>query len=281
LSGLRRIVRFRLPAFARHWFVVVAGVALVLSATSPLVAQPPTATINLTGVNPSGASLAGVYTSPYEGTVNGGSTIPIICDDFADDSFVPEQWSAYVTSLSSLTSSPADSYLKWGTNNDVTGTDTISGTWNLTQLQAYDAAAILSVDILQSTPGSLTQEYLSYALWSLFDSKDALAQLSAYSVDPTTVENDLNAALIAATTGSISGESLSSYLSNYNVNIYSYVPGTPTSCDGGYCPPPPQEFISVSVAEPPSPALLVADLLALAGLFFIARRRLTRSVNLR
>jgi hypothetical protein len=54
--------------------------------------------------------------------------------------------------------------------------------------------------------------------------------------------------------------------------IYSYETGT-SSCSGVPCPTAqPQEFITVNMAEPPSPALLGMDLLGLAGLILIARR---------
>src|SRR5579862_563376 len=97
----------------KQWYLIIFAVALIVLGTGPLAAAPPTTTFNLTSVG-SGANLAGVYTSPYAGTVTpGGPTIPVICDDFIDDSYVPETWTAYVTSLSSLTSGTTDSFLRW------------------------------------------------------------------------------------------------------------------------------------------------------------------------
>jgi hypothetical protein len=81
------------------------------------------------------------------------------------------------------------------------------------------------------------------------------------------VENDIKSAQIlvagATTAGttnlddiSINGESITS------LTVYTPIPVGAS-----------QEFLTVTLAEPPSPALLGTDLLALAGLILIARRR--------
>jgi hypothetical protein len=246
----------------KSWYLV--GAAMLL-ATCPLLASPPTVTFNLTGVG-SGANLGGVYTSPYSGNINGASTIPVICDDFADDSYVPESWTAYVTQLSSILSETStDSTLKWASGWNGTGP---MSPQELTQVQAYGAAALLAIDILTSS--GLTQEEYSYAMWELFDPIDASAALP--SADQSTVQSFVQTAVSEAT-----GGNLSAYLNGATVTIYSY----DTGAQGGGCPgtgcPQPQEFITVSMAEPPSSALLGFDLLAVGGLIFISRRRLTRS----
>ena len=113
-------------------YVVPALLALGIWASSPLAAAPPTADFYLNSAG-SGANLAGVYTSPYTGSINGGPTIPVICDDFADESFVPEEWTAYVTTLPQLLSgTPPDTYLKFGDTNSVTGSDvgSVTGSWS-------------------------------------------------------------------------------------------------------------------------------------------------------
>src|ERR1700690_335571 len=96
-------------------YLAVPALALVL-ASGPLGAQ--TVNFNLTSAG-SGASLAGVYTSPYQGDINAGATIPGICDDFADNSYIEEDWNATSTSLSTITSAGPISYLKCnGANSD-------------------------------------------------------------------------------------------------------------------------------------------------------------------
>lgn len=164
---------------------VVAALALVLLASSPLVAGQPTVSFGITGAG-SGGTLDGIFTSPYQGTIN-NSAVNVICDDFANNSYVPENWTAYVTSLSSInagTDTPGD--LKW--NNAVSGgTITVPGVtgsnlgsptnpyaaWNLSQQTAYDVAAYLAIELDSSPKASQTSEDLSYAIWELFDATGA------------------------------------------------------------------------------------------------------------
>jgi len=263
----------------KSWYLAAVALALMFLATGPLAAQPPTTTFNLTGVG-SGENWAGVYTSPYSGNINGGPTIPVICDDFADDSYVPESWTAYVTSLSSLSSGSTDGYLKWAGA-------TVGSAPPLNQVAAYTVAAVLAVEILQNTaPADATTEIeLSYAMWALFDptgipsDPGALAWLAAEGYPSgssfySAVTTDLaNAVQYAATNSAQVQADVNA------VTIYSYDPtlaanpNGPT-CSGGTCPhSPPQEFIAVNMVEPPSTALLGLDLLAVAGLALFVRRR--------
>jgi hypothetical protein len=248
-------------------YVIVAALGLVLLATGPLVAQPPTATFDLTGVE--GAVLAGVFTSPYYGSVGGGTTIPVICDDFSDESYVPEDWTAYVTPVSGLTSSTTDSYLKW---LNTPGSTITVDSYSLSQATAYTVAAVLATDILTSAAGSSVQQDYSYALWELFDPSDAEGQLAGYTSDLTNSEAYLNNAVTYVENNNIMPSAYA------NVTIYSYDSAFGTSCGGGSCPPPPQEFISVNVAEAPPLAESVLYFLLVGGSFlFFGRRRILRA----
>jgi hypothetical protein len=225
----------------------------------------------------SGANLAGIYTSPYDGSINGGASTPVICDDFADETYQSEEWTTYVTSLSSVTSeSSVDSTLKWGTND---GLNTAAE-----QAQAYEAAAILSVDILHSTSGSTQQELYSYALWALFDPSATTAWLGSYNSgeyagDVSTVEGYVTTAVGDVNGGSVNGQSLTSFLSEYHVTIYSFDSNAPApTCGGGTCPPPPQEFITVTTPEASTPVLLAIDLLGFLALVGFLRKRASRSI---
>jgi hypothetical protein len=259
----------------RSWYLIVVALALMVLATGPLAAAPPpTVTFNLTGVG-SGANLGGVYTSPYAGNINGGSTMSVICDDFADDSYVPETWTAYQSSLSSIVSGASgtpDPYLKW--LNTPLSTVTVDGV-NLTQAEAYTVAAVLAVDILNAPTMSEQQEDLSYSLWELFDYSDASAALNGNTTDQTNALSYLNAAVTFA----FNSVNAAQVQADVNATtIYSYDTGATGAC-GGPCTAP-QEFIAVNMAEPASPALLALDLLAVGGLILFTRRRrlkLTRS----
>jgi hypothetical protein len=102
--------------------------------------------------------MAGVYVGPYYATVNGVANTAVICDDFADESYIGHSWNYTANNFSSLGSA------LWGS-----------------QTSNYDAAAWLTLQMLSlnGNPGNATQVgYLSYAIWSLFD-KGALNGLSS------------------------------------------------------------------------------------------------------
>jgi hypothetical protein len=258
-------------------YVIEAALGFLLLAASPLGAQ----TANLYLVDPgSGAYLANIYTSPYDGSINGGATVPVICDDFADETYVSEDWTANVTSLSAITSeTTTNTTVKWADSAFNTG---------LSQAQAYEAASILSVDILQSASGSLTQELYSYALWALFDptgtlaDPGAIAWLNANGDNQyvNTIDGYVNAAIADVTNpaATINGQTLSQYLSNYHVTIYSYNGGG-TTCPGVSCPPPPQEFITVTTPEASSVILMAVDLVGFLALVGFLRKRASQSIS--
>jgi len=271
----------------------VAALAIVILSGSALAqTTPPTTTFYLDDPGPTGANLAGVYTSPYLGQVNypTSAIVPVICDDFADESFVPEEWTAFVTSLSQVESGSygtPDNYLKFGdttsnpsTSGLVLGSDSVTGSWSLTQDQAYDAAAILAIDILNSS--GTTQQYYSFAMWALFESSSAIGDLNEYSVNPTIVEQYLNTAIgdVTNPNATIDGETVSAYLSGYNVTIYSYDTGaTCPGQAGGVCAStPPQEFITVTAPEASTPVLLAVDLLGFIALMGFLRKRMSATV---
>ncbi len=262
----------------------LSTIAFLALTSGTLVAQT-TTNFNLVAVE--GATMGGVYTSPYYATVGGSSSqIAVICDDFVDNSFIPESWTAYVTPLSSLPSSPPTPQYSGGT----------VGTTTLTQTQAYTVAAYLAVEILQqnqSTPsGQEAAGDLSYAMWALFQPNVFTDQnngsggsctlpsgegcLSA--TDFNTAKNDLSKAFDAVQAAGLNPGNFDSLEGVSSVTIYSYDTGA--LCGGQPCATiPPQEFIAVNMAEPPSPALLAFDLLAVAGLMLLARRRLAGSAN--
>jgi hypothetical protein len=276
----------------KSWYLTAAAFALVLLVTRPLAAQ--NVTFNLTNVGSGDPSLDNIYTSPYTGNINGGATIPVICDDFADESFIPEEWTALASSLSP-TSTSVNGNLKWGTSNVVDGTAPTIGSvnefsWDLTQTQAYDVAAILSIDILNSTQGSMAQQDLSYALWGLFDPTGTAGDLGAFAwlnsyadySDQSAAESDLSSAL-GQVNSAITNNTLGSILGNYNVTIYSYVSpsngGMTPLCGGSACSQlPPQEFISVTTPEASTPVLMAMDLLGFMALVVFFRKRIGRSV---
>jgi hypothetical protein len=246
---------------------VLSIVACAMATMVPAFATE-TATLQLTGTN-GGANLGGVYTSPYFATITTGSTTissAVICDDFADDSYLGETWTADVTHLSDL-SSPNS--LKWQ------GT-----TWQgqtLTQAQEYMAAALLVEDLLPvySTDAYKAGEY-GFAIWALLDPADNPLGYIGNSNTVSQVKTYINSAV-----AEVSGSSATTLSQFSNVNIYTYdsalslAAGQPSGCGG--CAPSPQEFIAVSMAEPPAPLLLLFYFSIASGLVFVFRRRMFKA----
>jgi len=221
----------------------------------------------LTGVTPSGANMGGVYTSPYVATINGQTGINVICDDYADEVEIGESWAVLKTNLSGLStaSSPnsADTFLKWDT----------SGT-GAAQVQDYMTVAILGAELVSISSSTQQAEDLSFAIWDVFTptASNGLADATAIATDVSTAR-----ALAATDLSHSSSIAQALSLDNIsNVTIYTATPdngGAVTTCPSAPCGGP-QEFVRISMAEPPSPALLGLDLLAVAGLVLFARRRL-------
>jgi hypothetical protein len=198
-----------------------------------------------------GHVMAGVYTSPYTATINGMPTT-IICDDFADDSFMSETWQANVSTVGSLG-----------------GTRFQEGFGGASQQQAYDAAAALSLQLL-ATSDATQMGYISYAIWDIFDDIDVQAWLAARSDDSIYLMAH-SMAQTALNQSYTAGE-------YSNVSVYTAIAGTASGCPTNPCEAnSPQEFLVVRAAEPPALALLGVYLSSLVGLILIFRRRVVAS----
>jgi hypothetical protein len=210
--------------------------------------------------------MGGVYTSPYTATIAGVAGVKVICDDFFDDSYIPETWTTYVTNLTDLTTN--SSLVKFQGSNYGTAVGV-----SLSQTQAYATAAVLAQELMaqnqSTTAGQTAAGELSFAMWGLFDSA-AFNSISGSNL--TNAKNDLKSAASYVTTNNLTASSFS------NVTLYSYNGGG-TTCNGGTCPPPPQEFVVVNMPEPSTIALFALDLSAVAGLFVFIRRRAARAAR--
>jgi hypothetical protein len=179
-----------------------------------------------------------VYVGPYYATVNGVQNTPVICDDFADESYIGHTWNYTANNFSTLGNA------LWGnqTNN-------------------YDAAAWLTLQMLSlnGNPGNATQVgYLSFAIWSLFDGSNALKGL-----------NSTQLAGVNAWLGKVPLNLLPGEFANFLLL-------TPQGCTAGPGSCPGQEFMML-VPEGGSGAmyLLLAGLSCFGALLF--RRRGQRS----
>ncbi len=222
---------------------LLVGAALIFIA--PNMRADTTLNLYSPGNNP----VDGIYVGPYYATINGVNT-PVICDDFADDSYVPESWAASTSTVASLGTN-----VKWG---------------SLNQTQ-YDEAAYLAT-MLASAPQSPNAAAIQYAIWQIFDPNGNGGS------DPGVIAylNGRDPSLENAVLGYITQAGMQTYTPGEyaNVTVYSYDaaanPKGP-SCGGSACPTaPPQEFLVVNTPEP-STILLLA--LGLGGLLMLWRRK--------
>ncbi len=102
---------------------------------------------------------------------------------------------------------------------------------------------------------------IQFAIWNIFDSGPPLALLTGN--DLANARAWLTSASNAYSTGQISSSQYS------NVLVYSPAPTGP-----------PQEFIMVQTPEPDLASLLGVDLVTLAGVVFLFRRRMKKRADL-
>jgi hypothetical protein len=174
--------------------------------------------------------MGGVYVGPYYATVNGAQNTAVICDDFADESYIGHTWNFTANNFSTLGSA------LWGS-----------------QTGNYEAAAWLTLQMLSlnSNSTNATQVgYLSFAVWSLFD-QSALNGLSSTQL-----------AGVNAWLGKVPLNLLPGQFANLILL-------TPQGCTGGPGSCPGQEFF-MSVPEGSSAPmyLLLAGLSCFGALLF-------------
>lgn len=231
-----------------YFISVVASLGFASSAFAQVNMQ-------LTGVG-QGNVMAGVYTSPYTGTINGVSA-SIICDDFTDDTFLKESWQATQLNVATLGATKFD-------YNQQTSQALPA------QKQDYDAAAALAIQLL-NTNNSTTMGYLSYAIWDIFNDAAVSAWLASHGGS-----NIYNQAHSLATQYLAKNYSSGQYLgvSFSNVNIYTPIPNTASGCPTTPCQAnSPQEFLTVTTPEASTPVVLAGDLLVLLAVVVLFRRR--------
>ncbi|MDE3179666.1 MAG: hypothetical protein KGM47_08395 [Acidobacteriota bacterium] len=204
----------------------------------------------LTGTN----VLAGVYVGAYEATINGVPT-PVICDDYSDESYVPESWTANSSAFSDLSST------KW------------AAAYPANYGALYNEAAWLIEQMINPVNSSQLGE-IQYAIWGLFN-HSAITDLTSYNAqDGAIAQGWLNNAQGQAPSDSSS------------FTVYTpFIPPAPTCYSGAgqavqCASSPPQEFITYNASEPPFLAMLGADLLLLGlAIGFLRRRAVLKFVR--
>jgi hypothetical protein len=240
-----------------------------------------------------GSTTVDTYSSPYEMSLNGKSSVPMYCDDAADDIASGQEW--YVnsgTALSTITdgSDITSVYYQDGVSaTALKATDsslTVAGS-GLTQAQQYVAAVYLAVGVSTS---ALDSPDASLAIWDLFTPSTGDGTM----VLTTQAKTDLQNAITFAQSETFPNNG---YLDiggkSYTATIYTPLQSTNTppiySVPGGETvannttiasePSRPQEFIALSVPEPSSLAVLSFDFVGagIVGLYFFRRKSSARS----
>jgi hypothetical protein len=221
------------------WKVGLAIAAAVVCFAPNALADGGTVTMTLTSAGTNAYDNA-VYIGPYYAQIGGSSTTtPVICDDYVDDSYVPESWNATETNEASV--STATTPLKYGDNQTL-----------------YNELAYLATQLMANQGNTATIDAIQFAIWDLgYEDLNGGAGITNLPL-PTGTTNWINAA--EANSGTTYG----------NVDIYSF-----SSCNSQVSSPcsnsnPPQEFMVVTTPEPSTILMLV---LGLGGLFFVWRRQ--------
>jgi hypothetical protein len=231
--------------------------------------------ITLTGVGDgsivSTPSL-GVYVDPYTATVNGVANTSVICDDWSNDSYVGESWTATVINTPSVQTGSATMF---GANSSL----------SLSQSQLYNALAWLGTQLLSNPTNYANQVAASFAIWELTYNA---AGSGLASPDPTSFLADSNAASEQSTVTTLINDAIAAVNNGYvgtGWEILTPVDST-VSCAGSGCPSPnnaaslgvPQEFL-VYAPESSSVLMFGAEMIGLLAMAFMFRKRLALSVN--
>lgn len=226
------------------WKIAVVAAVLGLCSASSVFADTTTMVLTSPGSN---VYDNAVYIGPYYAQIGGSATsTPVICDDYVDESYVPESWTAYVTPENNLTlnNQGATSVLKFGDNQSL-----------------YNELAYLATQLIANQGNTAVVDAIQFAMWDL----GVKSQGGSIT----------NLPLPAGTSG---WETTAAGYTNTifsNVTIYSFDACTTTVSSPCSTTNPPQEFMAVNTPEP-STILMLA--LGLSGLLVLWRRKKTAEV---
>lgn len=222
-QGAIRVRHFRLSVLLLTILLAFAGSALA-------------DTVNMTFLGPAGNNSGGVYTYPYEFSVDNGTTVTnvaLICDAFNNEVIKDETWMATVNSLTDGSGMFGD---------------------QLGQLNKYKAAGLIFQGIVN---GTIDANVGNWAIWGLF-TPDATANAYYQSSGAALVAGIYQLAALITPNSALS-------------NLVLYTPIAGTESWSGHTP---QEYIGlVSVPEPAEIALMLITVIG-SVLAFAFRQRL-------
>lgn len=233
----------------------VTLMSLLMFLSLALSVQPAVAdTLAFTGVG--GNNSGGVYTYPYNFTVNGTQNVPLMCDTFTNEIYQGETWSAYVSPITGVTTATHLGLFAGESDSAI----------------LYDAAGLIYLGALGVGPlastysgANLSSGLANWAIWNLFEPSSVASNPYGSGQPSSTFLNSLDSTAIADVS-TVQGYAANISLLNAD-DVVVYTPQTGTqvpSIDGT-----PQEFIG-RVPEPGITALLGFGLTSLWAL----RRRI-------
>jgi len=256
--------------FRKYSFLTV--VALLLFASASFAQQTQ---IELTGIGDN-ATVGGVYVDPYLANVGGATNTQVICDDWSNNTYLNEQWTANITTMTS-TGLPSGATPMFGNNSAL-----------------YNEAAWLAAQLIANPTNTTMQDEISFALWELTYGQGGTSEENpgpqAYMASALGTSNSIYIGaqnlLCEAQGGVCNGVNWAGVASSYDAagwEILTPVVGSSLPSGDGT----PQEFLvdanpsqngTVGTATPESSSvvLLSADMFGLLGLAFVFRRRLLR-----
>jgi hypothetical protein len=222
-----------------------------------------------------GFGYDGIYMSPYYATVGTSTNVTIICDDFADETYLNKSWTGGLTSFSNLASSLGSTV--WGSWYESSNGGSYSAQ---TVYHWYEEAAWLTLGLLSQPSGSANQAYYSFAEWAVFDPNGVLNWLSSYhntAACQAIFGNDCTSTVASA------GSLLYDAQHNYGSGNYSSLSVLTPLVNGKVCSPavsgygncPAQEFFAVVTAAEGGAAalyLLLAAGVCFGAMFFRSSR---------
>jgi len=256
----------------KYWYLTVAALLLFASAS---FAQT---TLTLTTAG-DGATVGDVYVDPYTATI-GPSSVPVICDDWSNNTYIQETWTANVATITS-SGLPSGASPMFGTSSTL-----------------YNEVAWLATQLMTppNTGNAAIQAEISFAIWELTygqnGTNEEMPSPSSYlsANDPSAVNcvgnTDCVSNLIADAQAAVAAGYVGTGWSILTPNT-----SDPITCSGSTCAStPPQEFLvetsllpngapPVQAPESSTVILLGADMFGLLGLVFVYRRRLIQPIK--
>jgi hypothetical protein len=212
-----------------------------------------TTQMTLTGVG-DGATFGDVYVDPYTATVGGVTNTPVICDDWSNNTYYNESWTASVINATTV-------------SNGKLGTPMFGNNQSL-----YDELAWLGAQMLANPTNTTAQTEISFAMWDLTYGINGNNE----SPSPLTYMQEILGGGYASNSlceGTLTYISEAEGKGSYNSAGWQILTPDPGTQNSGYSTP--QEFmmyVPSSAPEPSQLGTLGLDLLLFAVAALVLRR---------